>query len=1066
MFDVTSDGLILLFSIPIRGSIAYAQLFRIQDSTADSIIVQTDKYNVLVIEYDHTEKRPICRLSGDIRDKVGRPAECGLKAAVDPTNSVMAVHAYTSMMKFIRLPTSTQRVLESFNVRLFDDMTFLHDICYLPPSQATDVPTLVVLYEDASHAKFITTLAISFSERKAVNGPISQPIPVESIVSRVYPVADGFLRIGEQFVTFANPRTAVEEGTSFPHAPLMVNSLATVDSNRILVGDHTGRVHLVSVTGEGSSYEVRVELLGTGAIPHAMQYIDNSVFFTASFYGDSQLVRINPEPDASGSCLTVLETFPNTAPISDAIHTATDQGGLVTCSGGFQDGTLRTLSKGVGASMLAQLPCRPPSGMWTLETDVTQPSIVVMSFSQSTMALTLGETIARVDPPHLITDERTLLAAGTPEAPVQITPTRVISGASVWSPPEDGRIAIAATDAGRGVLGLIAVATSAAVYVLDTTLSLVMTRLTETPPSALAIASFMPQPVLALATWYRSEIQIINISGQTEDQTIDPDCGLVKSLALVRFDPPKGHGSDSTADYLLASMLDGSLAQYIRADAAFVQTDAGPLALGNRHFPLIPCHTVFQAQGAVTLTAPHRSSFMLALAPSPTLIYGTARRLLHSAAKLPVENVPHCATMAHITTAAGTHDVLLTGGQGGVTVCALDPVQRMQITTNHLGELPRRIVRHKDTKAIVVGTVAVVAKEGIESEASSLIVLHGTTMAEVGRLTYDDHEMVSAIISTSLGRTGPEYVVVGTTLAYAEEVDARRGRVYVYSMTETGLTQVGMWQVNGLAVYDLCSFFDGRVVVALDSKVLLLKWDAVQASLTADIGYYGMILCVKVRSLGHRILIGDVLKSVTLLQLNAAGTALEEVAMDYNPVWTTAIHMISDDTFLVADSFRNVFVVTKTPDGGGEKRTLLENVASYHLGQQINSFTPGALSALGVEASSDRGIVPEVVFSTSAGSVGVINRITPKMYSALHNLELTIAELTAGVNITISHQFFRAYFSDKTPEIEPRGFIDGDVVEELLSFPRNVQADIVAKADVDMELDQVLGLLEELSQTH
>ena len=63
---------------------------------------------------------------------------------------------------------------------------------------------------------------------------------------------------------------------------------------------------------------------------------------------------------------------------------------------------------------------------------------------------------------------------------------------------------------------------------------------------------------------------------------------------------------------------------------------------------------------------------------------------------------------------------------------------------------------------------------------------------------------------------------------------------------------------------------------------------------------------LKVR--GDFILVGDLVRSVTLLQYKTMEGNFEEISRDFSPNWTTAIEILDDDTFLASENSSNVFV--------------------------------------------------------------------------------------------------------------------------------------------------------------
>ena len=80
--------------------------------------------------------------------------------------------------------------------------------------------------------------------------------------------------------------------------------------------------------------------------------------YIGSRLGDSQLVRLNVEPDENGSYVTIVDTFTNLGPIMDMVVVDLErqgQGQLVTCSGAYKEGSLRIIRNGIGIHELASI---------------------------------------------------------------------------------------------------------------------------------------------------------------------------------------------------------------------------------------------------------------------------------------------------------------------------------------------------------------------------------------------------------------------------------------------------------------------------------------------------------------------------------------------------------------------------------------------------------------------------------------------------------------------------------------------------------------------------------------
>ena len=63
--------------------------------------------------------------------------------------------------------------------------------------------------------------------------------------------------------------------------------------------------------------------------------------------------------------------------------------------------------------------------------------------------------------------------------------------------------------------------------------------------------------------------------------------------------------------------------------------------------------------------------------------------------------------------------------------------------------------------------------------------------------------------------------------------------------------------------------------------------------------------------LGDFILVGDLMRSLTLLQHKQMEGSFEEISRDYEPKWMTAVEILDDDTFLGAENGCNLFVCQK-----------------------------------------------------------------------------------------------------------------------------------------------------------
>lgn len=65
----------------------------------------------------------------------------------------------------------------------------------------------------------------------------------------------------------------------------------------------------------------------------------------------TQLIKLNSQPDGKGSYVEVMESYVNLGPIVDFSVVDLErqgQGQVVTCSGAYKDGSLRVVRNGIG----------------------------------------------------------------------------------------------------------------------------------------------------------------------------------------------------------------------------------------------------------------------------------------------------------------------------------------------------------------------------------------------------------------------------------------------------------------------------------------------------------------------------------------------------------------------------------------------------------------------------------------------------------------------------------------------------------------------------------------------
>tara|TARA_B100000795_G_scaffold173873_1_gene131219 strand:- start:58 stop:774 length:717 start_codon:yes stop_codon:yes gene_type:complete len=216
------------------------------------------------------------------------------------------------------------------------------------------------------------------------------------------------------------------------------------------------------------------------------------------------------------------------------------------------------------------------------------------------------------------------------------------------------------------------------------------------------------------------------------------------------------------------------------------------------------------------------------------------------------------------------------------------------------------------------------------------------------------------------------YYIIGTAYVLEDEQEPTRGRVLVLSVTggsggtsngdggdedgDADMTSSSSSSGGGSsnerrvvlmtsietrgAVYCL-EPFQGMLLAGVNSKTQLYKWipantpettssttssstsstssnsstsntaSSVTCELKSVCGHHGHILALYIKSHGDFIIVGDLMKSISLLIYKPLENSIDEIARDYNASWMTSIAILDDDTYIGSDNSFNLFTACK-----------------------------------------------------------------------------------------------------------------------------------------------------------
>ncbi|KAL0352802.1 UNVERIFIED_CONTAM: DNA damage-binding protein 1 [Sesamum angustifolium] len=324
---LSPQGLQPMLDVPIYGRIATLELFRPHGESQDLLFIATERYKFCVLQWDAETAEVITRAMGDVSDRIGRPTDNGQIGIIDPDCRLIGLHLYDGLFKVIPFDNKGQ-LKEAFNIRL-EELQVL-DIKFL---YGCPKPTIVVLYQDNKDARHVKTYEVALKDKDFIEGPWSQN-NLDNGAELLIPVPPplcGVLIIGEETIVYCS-------ASAFKAIPIRPSNW-TQD-----------------------------RALGETSVASSISYLDNAVVFVGSSYGDSQLIKLNLQPDAQGSYLEVLERYVNLGPIVDFCVVDLErqgQGQVVTCSGAYKDGSLRIVRNGIGINEQASVELQGIKGMVT-----------------------------------------------------------------------------------------------------------------------------------------------------------------------------------------------------------------------------------------------------------------------------------------------------------------------------------------------------------------------------------------------------------------------------------------------------------------------------------------------------------------------------------------------------------------------------------------------------------------------------------------------------------------------------------------------------------------------------
>ncbi|ORY85673.1 CPSF A subunit region-domain-containing protein [Protomyces lactucae-debilis] len=814
----------------------------------------------------------------------------------------------------------------------------------------------------------------------------------------------------------------------------LYNCRTRLSASQWLLGDDYGLLYTLDIEGDAMP---KLKHLSQAAdpekdttpfsMPTVLVALKDELFL-GSHYGDSQLFSW---PD-----LRILGKRTNLSPILDLLlekpsHTA-GAATLIAASGAYKDGCLRVIKYGVGLNERYEVGVSGVRGLWALE----QSALIVVAFVSGYIVLKVGtdgdlEQISAGDDNIILAsevDDKVLLV--TKEEIKLLSDSVVIDSKALQN----------ITAAKHVEQGLCVLANNS-LYSFALSSSSIKQRAQHAFEGRETGALAAANDKVFVTFWNEPVLWVGNTSlNNLAEIPLETDL-VVHSIVVQQL-----NGIDSPM--LLLGMNDGSLLSFVFDSEGATVSGRKQASLGTAPVSL---HAFNTPQG------PN----VFAISDRPTVIYSARSKLAFSAVDLASCNyfTAFANTALGSSVIVATDDALRFGG--------IDDVQKLQFRTIKIGELVRRLVEMDDVIATITLRMEVDALTGNETQSSFVRVYDKITFEERDSYELEAQEMCQSLCLHTTNE-GEQRIIVGTSYQdHESSSEDQRGRIISFGINDAdkSLWLDSQTEVCG-AVYSLVSVPGDGIVAGISSYVRLYRCES---NSLKEVGQFrSSTFAITVAARGHDVVVGDMMRSVTTLKVRAqtedpsAGRVVDgisEEARDFAPAWMSAVSYFGETTILAGEIEGNLILYAPSDSPLAENEMRLDRTGTFRYGEFINRIVPGQI----MQQDDDAIVKPHCVFATVDGSIGIVGEIQGDQVNFLLALQTAIGETISSIG-GLSHARFRAFKSASIKEMEPKRFVDGDLLEHYLEMSLAEQEQVAKKVErTTAEIEQIV---ENLARLH
>ncbi|KAL5428547.1 hypothetical protein PMIN04_000694 [Paraphaeosphaeria minitans] len=1080
-YTQNAEGLSLQLSKAIYGKVTMLQKLRPALSPTDHLFVGTDRFMYFTLSWNPDKNKVQTEKTFEsVADNAARESQTGERCHVDPTGRFMTVEVYEGIITVIPLvQRGKKRKQEPEIAHLGEPQTcrlsdmFVRSSAFLRPRNADDKAKLALLYEDTHATAKLKVRELGFEGGDTVDLEDGEPydgeIEIEAGSSHLIPVeapTHGLIVIGEISIGYYDEETGELDRQPLDEATIFV-AWTQIDTQRFLLADDYGRLYLfmLELDEKKKVQSWKIDIIGQTSRASTLVYLDAGHVFVGSHQGDSQVIRI------AEKSMEVVQTFSNIAPILD--FTVMDMGNrsgegqtneyssgqarIVTGSGAYQDGSLRSVRSGVGLEDLGVLgEMEHISNLFSLKSSGAAEFVntLLVTFVNESRVFKFdaqGEVEEVEEFAGLSLDETTLVASNLSQGRVvQVTAGRVriadLDGGiivSEWQPPNSQTITAASANDSHVLVSLGGV--SVAVLDANNGLSVIKEK-TFGIESQVACVALTPDTgsVCFLGFWKNSQLSVCSLTSLEPEVTVEiSEESFPRSMLLTQIFPEQ-------PPTLFAALADGSVVTYSFDVSTKKLSGRNSIILGTREatFRALP-----RGNGLYNV---------FATCEHPSLIYSSEGRLVYSAV-----TAEKATTVCPFDSEAYPNSIAIANSDD-LRIALVDTERTTHVQTLKVDETVRRIAYSPSIKAFGLGTIKRIVKGGEEILLSHFKLVDEIQFKELDTWPLKEGELVESVIRCELPDGSgnlAERFVIGTAYLDDQGAAAERGRILILEVTADRQLKL----ITELAVKGECrclAVCHGKIVAALIKTIVIYDVEYRTES-SPELVKLASFRCstapIDVTVNGSLIAIADLMKSLVVVQYTRGEAGLSdtltEVARHFQTTWATAVAEVEENTYVESDAEGNLTILYRDPNGvtDDDKRRL--NVsAEMQLGEMVNRIRP-----INVATAPDAIVVPKAFMATVEGSIYLLGLIAPTYQNLLMTLQSNLAELVNALG-DVPFAKYRAFKNQVRESEEPFRFVDGEFVERFLDVDEAVQEKAVEGLGVGVE--EVKAMVEALRRLH